>query len=281
MKKLLITAALASTCIFAGAQDMMSKRGTPILPEAGDWSIGADATSLIRYFGNLFTKDANNYSALGPEEPFTITGLYVVDENTAYRAKLRIGFHSQKWNNVVRDDVNFATDANASTVDELKTTSNNFNIGVGLQKWRGKGRLKGIYGAEVGFGIGASKDTYTYGNDITTSNPTPTTTTDWTTIPNLGTASGIRTTEAKDGSTFSVNLNAFIGAEYFFAPKLSLSAEYGWGLIFASTGEGETTVESMNAAVTGPEENTSSTGKSSSMGVDVADIGSITLHFYF
>src|SRR6185436_4531944 len=142
MKKLLITAALASTCIFAGAQDMMSKKGTPILPEAGDWSIGADATSLIQYFGNLFTKDANTNSALAPQEPFTITGLYVVDANTAYRAKIRIGFHNQKWNNIVQDDVNVATDANATVTDELKTNSTNFNLGVGLQKMRGKGRLK-------------------------------------------------------------------------------------------------------------------------------------------
>ena len=281
MKKLLITAALASTCIFAGAQDMMSKRGTPILPEAGDWSIGADATSLIQYFGNLFTKDANNNSALAPQEPFTITGLYVVNENTAYRAKIRIGFHSQKWNNIVQDDVNVTTDPNATVTDEKKTSSTNFNLGVGLQKMRGKGRLRGIYGAEFGFGIGSSKDTYTYGNDITSTNTAPTSTIDWSSIPNAGANPPSRPTESKAGSEFSVNLDAFIGAEYFFAPKMSLSAEYAWGLVFASNGEGETTNEKINSTVTGPDTFKSTTGKSSAMGVDVQDIGSITLHFYF
>jgi len=282
MKKLLITAALASTCIVAGAQDMMSKRGTPILPEAGDWSIGADATSLINYFGNLFTKDANTSSALSSVEPFTITGLYVVDENTAYRAKIRIGYRSQKWENIVRDDVEFVNDVYATTIDEKKTSSTNFNLGVGLQKMRGKGRLKGIYGAEVGFGIGSSKDTYTYGNDITSTNLTPTTTDDWSTIPNGGAPLlGGRPAESKGGSEFSVNLNAFIGAEYFFAPKLSLSAEYGWGLEFISTGEGETSTEQWNVADAETETIASTTGKKTDMRLDVAPIGSITLHFYF
>src|SRR5688572_17091703 len=162
MKKLFITAALASTCIFASAQDMMSKRGTPILPEAGDWSIGADATSLIRYFGNLFTKDVNNNSSLGPEVDQTLTGLYVKDENTAFRVKLRIGFGTQKWENFVDD--NTSATANVNVTDELKRSSSNFALGLGIQKWRGKGRLKGIYGAEFGFMYGGSKDTYTYGN---------------------------------------------------------------------------------------------------------------------
>lgn len=280
MKKLLITAALASTCIFAGAQDMMSKRGTPILPEAGDWSIGADATSLIQYFGNLFTKDQNNNSSLNSQVPQTLVGLYVVDANTAYRAKLRIGFNSQKWNNIVDD--NSTTTEFVTVTDEKKTTSTNFAVGVGLQKSRGKGRLHGIYGAEVGFGIGTTKDSYTYGNAITSTNTNPTTTTDWVNLPNPGGSQGTRVTESKSGSTFSFNLNAFIGAEYFFAPKLSLSAEYGWGLIFSNTGEGEETSERINPTnLTSVETFKTTTGKSSNMGLDVADIGSIVLHFYF
>ena len=258
---------------------MMSKRGTPILPEAGDWSIGADATSLIEYFGNLFTDANNDNSSLNSQVPQTLVGLYVVDANTAYRAKLRIGFGSQKFNNIIDDD---ATTTEFVTVnDELKVSSTNFAIGVGLQKNRGKGRLRGIYGVEAGIGIGSSKESYSYGNSITTTNPIPTTTTDWANLSNAGTGANIRPTETKSGSTFSINLNAFIGAEYFFAPKMSLSAEYGWGLIFSSTGEGETTNERLNVAGTAVETFNQSTGKSSNLNLDVADIGSIVLHFYF
>ena len=38
----------------------------------------------------------------------------------------------------------------------------------------------------------------------------------------------------KDPSSFGVILRAFIGAEYFIAPKISITAEYGWGFGFTS-----------------------------------------------
>jgi len=280
MKKLFITAALASSCMFAGAQDMMSKKGTPILPEAGDWSIGVDATDLIQYFGNLFTKDANNNSSLSPQINQTLTGLYVKDENTAFRMKLRIGFNSGSTDNLVHETGNASADA--TVTDTRKMSDMNFTIGAGIQKSRGKGRLHGIYGAEVGFGIGSGKTTYTYGNDFNSTTIAaggPESTTDF----DLGTSAPVsfRTTESKNGSTFSFGLDAFIGAEYFFAPKMSLSGEYAWGLGLSSTGEGEVSTEIVNATLDGSDSNTSKTGKSSNFGVDVTNIGSITLHFYF
>jgi hypothetical protein len=280
MKKLLITAALASTCIFASAQDMMSKKGTPILPEAGDWSIGVDATNLIQYFGNLFTKDNNNNSTLGPEINQTLTGLYVKDETTAFRLKLRIGFGSGSTDNIVHQTGNSSADA--TVTDTRKISDMNFTIGGGIQKYRGKGRLKGIYGAELLLGIGSGKTTYTYGNDFTTTTiglGGPESTTDF----NTGASSPVlaRTTESKNGSSFNFGLDGFIGAEYFFAPKMSLSGEYAWGLMLTTAGEGETTTESANLTGDGSDTNTSKSGKSSSFGLDVSNIGSITLHFYF
>lgn len=275
MKKLFITAALASTCLLAGAQDMMSKKGTPILPEAGDWSIGVDATDMIRYFGNLFTKDANNNSSLSPQINQTLTGLYVKDETTAFRVKLRIGFGSTTENALVNDDGSTSTPP-ATVTDTWKASNNNFTIGAGLQKNRGKGRLRGIYGAELMIGLGGSKDVYTYGNSFTSSHPSPTTNDFGSNISGNG-----RVTEAKNGSSFNFGLDGFIGAEYFFAPKMSLSGEYAWGLMMSSTGEGENTVESLNSNGDGGTKTTTKTGKSSSFGLDVTNIGSITLHFYF
>src|SRR5689334_11447890 len=125
MKKLLITAALASTCIFASAQDMMSKKGTPILPEAGDWSIGVDATDLILYFGNLFTKDANNNASLSPQVNQTLTGLYVKDENTAFRVRLRIGFGSTSNDELLPDDTYTGTGTPPDVTDNQKSTNMN------------------------------------------------------------------------------------------------------------------------------------------------------------
>ncbi len=273
MKKLFITAALAGSCLFAGAQDMMSKKGTPILPEAGDWSIGINATDMIRYFGNLFTKDANNNSSLSSQVNQTLVGLYQTDENTAFRAKLRIGFGSMTENALVNDD-NSTSTPQGTTTDTWKASENNFMIGFGLQKNRGKGRLHGIYGAEIGIGLGGSKNTYTYGNAFSSTNQGPTTNDFGSNI-----AGGGRITESKNGSTFGFGLDGFIGAEYFFAPKMSLSGEYAWGIMLSSAGEGESTLETGNG--TGSTKTTSKTGKSSSFGLDVTNIGAITMHFYF
>ena len=93
MKKLLLTVALVSAIGFANAQDMMSKKGTPILPEAKDCSIGFDAVPVLNYFGNLMSGNtAKNTAAVNYQTPFTIVGKYMKDANTAYRAKVRIGF---------------------------------------------------------------------------------------------------------------------------------------------------------------------------------------------
>ena len=279
MKKLFLSLALASAVAFANAQDMTSKKGVPILPEAGDWSIGFDATNLIQYFGNLANGNPNNTnSSLGSQESFTLVGLYVKDENTAYRGKLRIGFGSTTQENLVVQDVTTPANPPAMVADERKTSGMNITIGGGLQKMRGKGRLKGIYGGELGIMLGSGSTEYTYGNPFSATFQTPVST-DWNTLSSGPVSS--RTTEQKNGSTFGIQLNGFIGAEFFFAPKMSLSAEYGWGLMMNSTGEGETTTESWNAANNAVQSTTSKSGKSSSFSLDVMNAGSIVFHCYF
>jgi len=272
MKKLILTAALASSIVFANAQEMMSKKGTPILPEAGDWSIGFQADPLIRYFGNLFSQAGNNNSALAPQVPNTLVGLYVVDANTAYRAKLRLGFGSTKQDELTSSDAT----AGAFVTDTKKSSDMNITLGAGIQKSRGKGRLHGIYGAEAAIMIGSSKDTYTYGNAISSTNQSPTSHNFGGNLSGAG-----RATEIKNGSTFGFGLDGFIGAEYFFAPKMSLSAEYAWGLNLSSTGEGSSTTEAWDATANAVKVTTTKTGKSSSFGVDVVNAGSITFHLYF
>src|SRR5689334_347325 len=225
MKKLFLSLALASAVAFASnAQDMTSKKGVPILPEANDWSIGFDATSLIQYFGNLANGNTNNNnSTLGPQQNLTLVGLMVKDESTSYRAKVRIGLGSTSQEGAVAD---------STTTPTKVETSNGFNLtlGAGIQKNRGKGRLRGIYGAELDIMVGG-------GTDVKNTYTEP--------VPAVAMS---HVTEIKGGSTFGVGLNGFIGAEFFFAPKMSLSAEYGWGLNFSSTGEGETTVTNWDAA---------------------------------
>ncbi|HNP49392.1 MAG TPA: hypothetical protein PKK99_11715 [Bacteroidia bacterium] len=279
MKKLILTAALATAIIGANAQDMMSKKNTPILPEANDWSIGFDAAPLLGYFGNLFNNTVDNSVSARYQQNMTLVGKMMKDENTAIRAKVRIGFGSTSNDGIVDQDGS-TSNPPATVTDNRKISSMNFTIGAGIQKYRGKGRLKGFYGAEAGIGLGSGKTTYTYGNAFSATNTSPNST-NWG--GNLG-GNGERTTEAKNGSTFGFNIRGFIGAEYFFAPKMSLSAEYGWGLGLTSTGEGESTVEFWDAGATTPgvKTVTTKTGKSSNFNLDVDNAGGqIVLSMYF
>lgn len=265
MKKLFLSLALASAVAFANAQDMTSKKGFPILPEAGDWSIGFDATNLIQYFGNLMN-GSNNNSSLGAQQNQTLVGLYVKDETTSYRGKLRIGFGSTSSGNTLTNHAD-----SVGLPKEVKTSGMNITIGGGIQKNRGKGRLRGIYGAELQIMLtGSSKTTNDYALPITATDPGP------------------RVTETKTGSTFGIGIDGFIGAEYFFAPKMSISAEYAWGLVanngspgITSTSEAETTTEMWDVPNNVLKTTTTKGPKSSAFTLDVMNAGSIVFHCYF
>ncbi|MCX6292091.1 MAG: hypothetical protein NT126_10045 [Bacteroidetes bacterium] len=286
MKKVFLTVAFLSAIGFANAQDMLSKKGTPILPEEKDWSIGFDAMPVLNYFGNLMSGYTyQNQAAIRYQTPYTLVGKMMKDANTAYRAKLRIGFGSTSIDNFANDDTYTGTGVPPKVTDTWKNSTMNITIGGGIQKYRGKGRLKGYYGAEAAVMLGSDKHTYSYGNAITSTNTSPTTS-DWN-APITGggyntTSMSNRLTEEKSGSTFGVALRGFIGAEYFFAPKMSVGAEYGWGLNLSSTGEGSSTVESWDGTANAVKTTTSKVGGSSFFGLDVDNAaGSVYLSLYF
>jgi hypothetical protein len=270
MKKLFLIISLASAVAFANAQDMTSKKGVPILPETDDWSIGFDATSLINYFGNLANGNTNNNSAtLGPEQYLTLVGLCVDknDASKAMRAKVRIGFGSSTSENPP-----YSGSDSLNSPSKIESSNGiNVTLGAGMQKWRGKGRLKGFYGAEAQlmFGSGTST-TNTFAQAIDASH-----------IPN----NNSRTTESNGGGSFGLGVGGFIGAEYFFAPKMSISAEYGWGINFNSSGAGDSTTEewdpTANSGQGAVKTTTRDGSSSSSFGIDVSNSGSITFHCYF
>ena len=87
-------------------------------------------------------------------------------------------------------------------------------------------------------------------------------------------------TKVKDGTLVGFGIRGFLGVEYFIAPKLSLSAEYGWGPSIANKGRGsiETQVVDGNTTKTEIQE----TEKAFGYGV-LNDIngGIIALTFYF
>ncbi len=250
-KSLLILAMFIGAA--ASAQNITSKNGTPILPEAGDWSIGIGAHTMLDYFGNLM-----NGSNVAPNFDFAnydnvIRGKMVKDENTAYRVGIRLGMTSEKQTEADPQD---------GELSETKTSAMNINLSGGIQKYRGKGRVRGFYGGEVGIGLGSGKTTMTYEGD----------------------APAGSTLEDKQGGTFSFGVRGFIGVEYFFAPKMSVGGEFGWGIGLSSQGEGEVTT----ADGTGGSDS-AKTGKSSTFRIDTDNNGggsyggsaNIILSFYF
>ena len=48
MRKTILIIAIAAFTTNAFSQEMMSKKGTPILPEAKDWAIGVELNSFLK-----------------------------------------------------------------------------------------------------------------------------------------------------------------------------------------------------------------------------------------
>jgi hypothetical protein len=241
---------LLASALFAGttfAQDLTSKKGETILPEAGDWAISFDAVPFLDYFGQMLS----NAGAVSPTVgytngyPWAIKGKMFKDEKTAYRAGIRLGFGSTTYRNMIADasvttPPTFPT-APSEVEDSYKAGYNGIVLTGGLEMRRGKTRLQGYYGGELWIGFGGSKDTYTYGNALSTSTTNPVSasaSTDWSAWGgnNMGTdpyGNTSRKTEEKM-SMMTFGLRGFIGVEYFILPKISIGAEYGWGFGLSS-----------------------------------------------
>ncbi len=256
MKKTTFILALAFGISNVFAQDLTSKKGEPILPEAGDWSVGIGADPFLNYVGNFIGGNGLNTA---PTMNFlstnqTILGKYFKDEKTAYRAGIRLNFGSISTTTKV--PVIPATTPVSYVDDVTKVGGSNIGITAGMEMRRGKTRLQGFYGAEAGISFGTGKTTMTYGNALSADNPLAS-----------------RTKEIKAGTTFGLGIRAFIGAEYFILPKIALGGEFGWGVAIATTGEGETTTEGWDGTTV--QTTTTKTGKSSSFGVDTDNINSV------
>ena len=135
----------------------------------------------------------------------------------------------------------------SSTVGATETTNSGFGLTAGLGKeWRkGKTRLQGFYGADasVFFNTGSVK-----------------------------TVTGAITRTVTPGLELGLGVNGFVGAEYFIFPKMSLGAQFSYGLNLAVIGKqkieetGQTTTES---------------GGGSSVGLSGVSVQSINLNLHF
>ena len=258
--KVILMALFVGCASMTNAQDgdvLTNKNGAAILPAAGDWTLGFDAAPILNYAGNMLNGNTmNSMGASWDNGLNAISGKYFKDANTAYRGSLRIGMGSAS-------DDNLYGGANGDSLTNNTTSSSNAVVlGGGLEMRRGHGRLQGYYGGEMLIGLGGSKDTYTYAEALSATNP------------------GYRDLVDNSGSTFSLGIRGVIGVEYFILPKISLGAEYGWGLSFASQGQGSVDYEQWNG--TAVETGTANTGGSSVFGIDTDNNGgAIRLMFHF
>lgn len=210
-------------------QPLVNKRGKVILPQAGDFAIGIDASPFLKYIGNTFNGSTEN------EEPtfsnYGIHGKYFVKDNQAIRVRLNFGFNQNKSSWDIEDDLQVSTNPYATVEDIRKYSYNNFDLSAGYEFRKGFGRLQAFYGGMINFSYSGHKVTYDYGNKITADNPYPS-----SSFRNA--SRGYRETEERRNG-WGAGLRAFIGAEYFFAPKISVGGEYGLGIGYNTAGKYE------------------------------------------
>lgn len=207
MKKLItISTFMFLSISLIGQGTPNSTMGSPILPEAKDFSISVDANPFLDYVGNMFNNSSSNTApafAFNADKPLSLYGKYFITDMSAYRATFRLGFSS-------------SSDKDPDSLlnnDVFKSSDFNLALGLGKEWRRGKGRLQGIYGAEALINFSTASATFEYDNGDSE--------------------------ELSGGSSFGLSARAFVGVEYFFAPKMSIGAEYGYALGFSSTGATE------------------------------------------
>ena len=220
MKKILglfLVAALALP-VFAEADG-------DFLPKAGDWNvqIGMDPLAIVM---------GGNWSTVGG-----FSAGYMVTDNLGIKATL--GLNVDLWNNrkYAQDDAAVAANpfSKQKVVDSRKHTSLGGSFSIGADYHVGKGKVQGVFGGGLMYGIKAiDKYEYFYNNAITEFNQVPSTnltlpdgaTAVWTPFP--ATATGIaagrilRQYDAGSNPRQMVGLYLSAGLEWFVAPKLAL-----------------------------------------------------------
>ena len=229
---ILICALFLSAGLMAQEFDMLSKRGEPILPKAGEIALGIDAMPVLGYFGDLFNASSGNKPSFGHIDGLYTTGTntiyvkYYLEDQVAVRGAVMIGH---------RNDINqeFVT-MNQAIMDPLVTVTDKFNstvtkLGIGgdYLMYRGKGRVQGYFGGGGFISYDSYKMNYTYGNAITTEFNAPT----WYDFGGLNApiTGSERVLEKYGNNNFGITLRGIIGVEYFFAPKISVGGEMGLG----------------------------------------------------
>lgn len=283
MKKVSLFFVLFGILVVSFAQ-IKNKHGELILPETGNYALGVNAVPFLNYFGNIFNNSASvttNWEYVN-KDTHIIYGKYMIDDKSAYRVGLRLGFlNSALSNHVVPKN----GDPAKYVDDKISQTDMNVMFLLGKEYRRGKGRVQGKYGAEATIVLSTSKASFTYGNDYATAYPNPTSTT-WTVARaqtpafNSMTTSSSRILSQNFGTSFGLGARAFVGVEYFILPKFSIGGEFGYGLGILSLGKTSIETEAWTGTETKVTKVDLVGGRQIVLDNDNMD-GAIMLLFYF
>lgn len=251
------------------AQQPLTKGGVPVLPAVKNWGLSIDAAPFLNYAGNIFNHSNNNAPTFGFTQnyPLSLTALYVKSEKVTLRTNIRVALNTTSVDTFVL--LGGSNPNQLTTTNTTKMVQSNVTLGLGAQRHKGERRFQGIYGYEGLLKISSNKTSYLYGEALSDSvNP----------------AYDNRVTLVKQGSVLGVGARGFLGVQYFFAPGISVSAEYGWGFLFETQGKGEMREERWDTDTGSGEVKKKSTPlpKTSTFKLDNdTGSGSINFNFYF
>lgn len=221
----------------------ISKNGHEVLPQAGEWAIGFSASSFLNYTGNLLNGNAANsapaftnangpvINTLGNINGIAVMGKYMKRADLAYRMRFQANAYTNSRYNYVAKNSLVPNPLLPEYVEDKQTINNSaFLVGLGIEKRRGSSRLQGVYGGEIILGFVTEGRNYTYGNDMDVNFNAPVSTTNF--VTGASAATSTRAIEEDLGYQFFAGARGYIGAEYFFAPKMSIGAEVGYTLGF-------------------------------------------------
>jgi len=292
MNKNFITAvilAAASLGSVTAQESLTNKNGVAILPVAGDIGLGFNAIPVINFALNAANIMNNNgYMAVHPGfvkhlGDNVIFGRYMLTDKTAARAHFRIGRESETLRNYVTNDTQ--NDPDSLVLDEMKHSASEVTLGGGYEFRRGKGRIQGIYGADVFVMFGRSKSSFEYGNEFGLSNSAPTSTDfNYGSVANgfASMAQAERITGTRGGNSLGLGVRPFVGVEYFAFSNVSIGAEFGWTISHTRVSEATSDFERFELASGNVLTTTSKVAKSSGTYIDTDTFnGGLFLTFYF
>lgn len=246
MKRILVIslALLVSGIVFAqegettssGGGQIQNKNGVDIMPIAGEFGVGINATSLINnVLSNLGNGPVNDNHFV--RNGGAIYGKYFLDNSTAVRIGLGVYGSNYKDREEVQNDL--YSDPDSVTFDQGNYRSQDITLSLGYEMRKGKGRFRALMGADLLAGLNSSIEFYEYGNAMGAGNQLPT-----TSITGLN--GGQRLISSTGGTQYSLGLRGFIGVEYFLAPKVALGTEFGLSATRSWAKDSENTYEFWN-----------------------------------